>query len=87
MSPIDETAQDDSYAEQDNSSNTFRPFEASASSEGKSPSIFDKLDRQQTPSQVMVAKMDAAAASNIKAATAKMDKRLQRKKGKVFKGV
>ena len=35
----------------------------------------------------MVAQMDAAAAQQIKAATAKMDKRLQRKKGKLFKGV
>ena len=63
VSPVEEKNIEESKLDSGSlTSNNFRPFDASASSEGKSPSIFDKLDRQSTPSQMMVAQMENAAA-------------------------
>ena len=69
----------------------FRPFDTlSATSSPDKPTIFDKLDNKVTKNAMAekMEKLEAANVATLKAATAKVDKRLRGKKGgKLVKGV
>ena len=70
----------------------FHPFGDALSNAGspdKPPTIFDKLDNKIMKNEMAqkMEKIEAAKVATIKDATAKVDKRLRKKGGKLVKGV
>ena len=69
----------------------FHPFGDALSNAGSpdKPTIFDKLDNKIMKNEMAqkMEKIEAAKVATIKDATAKVDKRLRKKGGKLVKGV